>query len=123
MPKKPIAVCFLIVAFALYALSIFFYYKHGCLFDGKHWEGDILAAREMGTYSLYSLGIASVSLVIGVWLLKSTFQETLRVLKLVGVLSIPAWLPMSCMAEMKGSHDCQPTSNPALKQDSSRRAQ
>ena len=82
-----------------------------------HWQGDILAAKEMGMYSLYSLGFASLSLVVGAWLLKSTFRETVRVVKLVGVISIPVWLPMSCMAEMAGSHDCQPTSNPTVKRD------
>lgn len=110
-PKdKLIGMMLVALVLPIAALSYYFSFRSGCLFDGKQGYGDIHAASVFSWYSLLASLAALVSYSFGVYRLSQrNANKTAAMLLLSLTLGLPALFWLSFEGEIHGTQTCSPS--------------
>ncbi|MGJ0486903.1 MAG: hypothetical protein ACR65R_20545 [Methylomicrobium sp.] len=92
------------------ALSYYFSFRSGCLFDGKQGYGDIQAASTFSKWSLFACVAAFVIFSLGAYhLCHRNANKTAAILLFSFVLGIPLLFWLNFEGEINGIQTCSPS--------------
>lgn len=107
---KLIGIVLVFSVLPILALSYYFSFRSGCLFDGKQGYGDIQAAATFSKWTLFTCLAAAITFSFGVYrLCHRDVNRTVAILLLSFMLGIPALFWLNFEGEISGTQTCSPS--------------